>query len=197
MTGHGRSVVLKGPEIDGALAAIHLVVVVLAWSDCCCCCCCCCRLFRLKGESVRLEQSRKGGLLVRYLVARALCVRVGRLGLELAYHIGLLLTKQKWVGADGGKEGSEHLRGLNDSWRSLYSNLLNGIKPSCTVKILITPLLGAYIYMKRYNTLWIKNVWQEEGGRAGIWIGDVEKGVQQFDWEDLCLEERAERFRAH
>jgi len=47
----------------------------------------------------------------------------------------------------------------------------------------------------RYNTLWIKNVWQEEGGRAGIWVGGVEKGIRHFEWEDLCLEEKAHRFR--
>ena len=47
----------------------------------------------------------------------------------------------------------------------------------------------------QYQSLWVKNVWREEGGRAGVWIGSRLSGVRRFEWDDLCLEERAHRFR--
>ena len=47
----------------------------------------------------------------------------------------------------------------------------------------------------QYPSCWIKNVWHEEGGKAGVWIGSKQNGIRQFEWDDLCLEERAHRFR--
>jgi hypothetical protein len=47
----------------------------------------------------------------------------------------------------------------------------------------------------QYQSLWVKNVWREEGGRAGVWIGSRAGGVRRFEWDDMCLEERAYRFR--
>ena len=45
-----------------------------------------------------------------------------------------------------------------------------------------------------YPTTWIKNEWNEEGGKSGIWIyNDIfnlkNKQVQEFMWNDMCLEE--------
>jgi len=47
----------------------------------------------------------------------------------------------------------------------------------------------------QYQSLWIKNVWQEEGGKAGVWIGSRLNGISRFEWDDMCLEEKAHRFR--
>jgi hypothetical protein len=40
----------------------------------------------------------------------------------------------------------------------------------------------------KYPSIWIKNLWSEEGGYAGVWIGST-KGIQRLAWEDLCMEE--------
>ncbi len=46
----------------------------------------------------------------------------------------------------------------------------------------------------KYPDCWIKNEWDEEGGRAGVWVGFVDnndnKVIKQMEWADLCLEER-------
>jgi len=47
----------------------------------------------------------------------------------------------------------------------------------------------------KYPSIWVKNIWHEEGGYAGVWIGSVEKGIQRFDWDDMCIEEEYHRFR--
>lgn len=33
----------------------------------------------------------------------------------------------------------------------------------------------------KYPSCWIKNLWQEEGGSAGVWIGSKD-GIQKLDW---------------
>ena len=48
----------------------------------------------------------------------------------------------------------------------------------------------------QYPSFWSKNVWCEEGGKAGVWIGSRAGGVRRFEWDDMCLEEKAHRFRA-
>ena len=45
-------------------------------------------------------------------------------------------------------------------------------------------------FMIKYPSIWIKNEWKEEGGKAGIWIG-YDNGIKQFEWDDLCLEEES------
>tara|TARA_Y100000590_G_scaffold14063_2_gene16888 strand:- start:9791 stop:10183 length:393 start_codon:yes stop_codon:yes gene_type:complete len=38
---------------------------------------------------------------------------------------------------------------------------------------------------------WIKNVWDEDGGYAGVWIGtfkNEKKIINKIIWEDLCIE---------
>ena len=47
----------------------------------------------------------------------------------------------------------------------------------------------------KYPGIWVKNLWYEEGGLAGVWIGSAEKGIKRLDWEDVCIEENAHRFR--
>ena len=46
-----------------------------------------------------------------------------------------------------------------------------------------------------YPSLWVKNLWEDEDGMAGVWIGSRSGGIRQFEWEDLCLEERCARFK--
>lgn len=54
---------------------------------------------------------------------------------------------------------------------------------------------------ERYPKTWIKCIWREEGGMAGVWIGrsnpepDGKPLVEEFTWQDLCLEEQVHRFR--
>ena len=46
----------------------------------------------------------------------------------------------------------------------------------------------------KYPSSWIKNEWKEEGGQAGVWIGYVDdnndKIIKEFEWRDLCVEEK-------
>ena len=49
-----------------------------------------------------------------------------------------------------------------------------------------------------YPSAWIKNEWSEEGGGEGVWIGTKRDGVehiQHMEWQGMCLEEEAERFK--
>jgi hypothetical protein len=46
--------------------------------------------------------------------------------------------------------------------------------------------------LEKYENLWIKNVWQEEGGMCGIIVG--KKGeLQEIVWEEGCEEEWNDR----
>ena len=47
-----------------------------------------------------------------------------------------------------------------------------------------------------YPSLWIKNLWENESGMAGVWVGSKDSGIHRFEWEDLCFEERHARFKA-
>ena len=49
--------------------------------------------------------------------------------------------------------------------------------------------------LTKYPGIWVKNIWQEEGGLAGVWIGSEEKGIKRLEWEDMCIEENSYRFR--
>ena len=45
--------------------------------------------------------------------------------------------------------------------------------------------------LEKYPNCWIKNVWSEEGGCAGVWIGynnNNEKIIKDLQWDDICLE---------
>ena len=46
------------------------------------------------------------------------------------------------------------------------------------------------IYIVKYPSIWIKNEWKEEGGKAGVWVG-YENVIKRFEWDDLCLEEES------
>ena len=49
----------------------------------------------------------------------------------------------------------------------------------------------------KYPSCWVKNKWCEEGGNAGVWIGYTRDGaatIQRMEWDDMCLEECADRF---
>lgn len=54
--------------------------------------------------------------------------------------------------------------------------------------------------LKKYPSLWVKNIWHEEGGMAGVWIGGDSSGsdssrIKRLEWDDMCSEENAHRFR--
>ena len=51
--------------------------------------------------------------------------------------------------------------------------------------------------LKKYPSLWVKNIWHEEGGLAGVWIGggDSKGEIKRLEWHDMCSEENAHRFR--
>ena len=48
--------------------------------------------------------------------------------------------------------------------------------------------------VNKYPSLWVKKLWEEEGGLAGIWIGTAGE-IRQFEWEDMCIEEKSHKFR--
>ena len=52
--------------------------------------------------------------------------------------------------------------------------------------------------VERYPSAWIKNVWCEEGGGEGVWIGTQRGGstdIQRLEWQGMSIEEDAYRFR--
>jgi hypothetical protein len=52
--------------------------------------------------------------------------------------------------------------------------------------------------LDKYPDIWIKNMWSEEGGREGVWIGTnrgEQKEIKRLEWEGMCIEEEAHRFR--
>jgi len=51
--------------------------------------------------------------------------------------------------------------------------------------------------LTKYPSIWVKVIWQEEGGLAGVWVGSEEKGIKRLEWEDMCIEENAHRFRSN
>ncbi len=50
--------------------------------------------------------------------------------------------------------------------------------------------------LHKYPSIWVKNIWHEEGGLAGIWIGSVKAGIKMFEWEDISIDEEVHRFRS-
>lgn len=46
-------------------------------------------------------------------------------------------------------------------------------------------------FLEKYPSCWIKNVWNTEKGKAGIWIGyfNVETRIKVLEWEDLSRED--------
>jgi hypothetical protein len=51
---------------------------------------------------------------------------------------------------------------------------------------------------EKYPSLWVKNIWDEEGGYEGVWIGTLQDGqlqTKRLDWMGMCIEEKAHRFR--
>ena len=51
--------------------------------------------------------------------------------------------------------------------------------------------------IEKYPSCWIKNIWSEEGGTAGVWVGTMRRGVKdikQLTWDDMCEEELFYRF---
>ena len=52
--------------------------------------------------------------------------------------------------------------------------------------------------LDKYPDIWIKNMWSEEGGREGVWIGTnrgEQKEIKRLEWEGMRIEEEAHRFR--
>jgi len=53
--------------------------------------------------------------------------------------------------------------------------------------------------IEKYPSCWIKNIWSEEGGTAGVWVGTKKRGkkdIKQLTWDDMCEEELFYRFDA-
>jgi hypothetical protein len=75
-------------------------------------------------------------------------------------------------------------------------NCLNGIKFEQ-----ITAWKPDYEWLEslipNYPNCWIKNVWKEEGGIAGVWVETSKTGVQSMEWVELSLEEEYELFQKH
>ena len=46
--------------------------------------------------------------------------------------------------------------------------------------------------LNKYPTCWFKNTYSTETGECGMWIGRIrngEKEIQEFEWEELTIEE--------
>jgi hypothetical protein len=48
--------------------------------------------------------------------------------------------------------------------------------------------------LNKYNGLWVKDEWTEEGGGAGIIVGTKDE-LQDFSWDEGCIEEWGHRLR--
>jgi len=46
--------------------------------------------------------------------------------------------------------------------------------------------------LNKYDGLWIKNEWEEEGGLAGIFVG-TQTDQQELTWDQGCIEEWGHR----
>ena len=50
-----------------------------------------------------------------------------------------------------------------------------------------------------YPTIWIKNLWEEEGGLAGVWVGRYSKSdkldIKKLEWDDQCIESKYHNFK--
>jgi hypothetical protein len=52
--------------------------------------------------------------------------------------------------------------------------------------------------LDKYPSIWVKNIWDEEGGDEGVWVGTKrsgEKKIDRMEWFGMCIEEKAHRFR--
>lgn len=48
--------------------------------------------------------------------------------------------------------------------------------------------------INKYEGIWIKNEWSEEGGYSGVIVGNKET-IQELSWDEGCIEEWAHRTR--
>jgi hypothetical protein len=48
--------------------------------------------------------------------------------------------------------------------------------------------------LNKYNGLWVKDEWTEEGGLAGVIVG-TSQDLQDFSWDEGCIEEWGHRLR--
>lgn len=89
-----------------------------------------------------------------------------------------------------------------DNWgtkwdRSEYNVLIRG-KKGLQVEFVTAwcPPLQLLKYLIEKHKIWVKCEWCEEGGLAGIFVGEhdgVKLLEREFTWEDWCLEEHVER----
>jgi hypothetical protein len=49
--------------------------------------------------------------------------------------------------------------------------------------------------LEKYPSLLVKNLWYEQSGTAGVWVGSKEKGIKTLQWDDLPLEEMSSIFQ--
>jgi hypothetical protein len=65
----------------------------------------------------------------------------------------------------------------------------------------ITAWKPRYLWLEslttNYPNCWIKNDWHEEGGNAGVWVGNNITGIQSMEWVDLSIEEQYEIFHKY
>ena len=81
--------------------------------------------------------------------------------------------------------------------RSEYNLLMSGRK-GLQIEFVTAwcPPIELLKYLIKTHNIWVKCEWCEEGGLAGIFIGeyDGEKVLErEFTWEDWCLEEHVDR----
>jgi hypothetical protein len=46
-------------------------------------------------------------------------------------------------------------------------------------------------FLEKYPSCWIKNIWNTEDGKAGLWVGyfNDKTCIKALEWEDLSLED--------
>ena len=98
--------------------------------------------------------------------------------------------------------GEENIKSiyLNEVLPLLKYHHSNRIIRMCNRGLIIkiwTPNIPDYEFLEnlleKYREVHIKNIWTEEGGYGGAWVGsynykEQETKIQNFKWDELCIE---------
>lgn len=97
-----------------------------------------------------------------------------------------------------------HLQDFTNDYISNYQGWGKKIIRKGTKGIVTTNITGwhpDFEWLKKiledYDDCFVKNEWNEEGGLAGVWVGQYDGGVRVIDemkWRDLSIEDRAFNF---